>query len=313
MGSHSGTLAPTRDSNPPVHPKARIGRLLPTLLGLVLLGLSPTALHAAESAACPDNDNDGYAVCSDECDPSGKPCGDCNDGNAGINPGALERCNGVDDNCNGLIDGADPTFPAFDPVEADGIPVDDDGDGVADEGYGFCVFHESPGLEGVCKTGGILVCKNPAGPVTYEASPGDNLDALIGRGVFTCENTPSAIIEYAEESLAAGNCFDGVDNDCDGRIDVLDEPACQEPEKCDGLDNDGDGVIDNDFDVGTICTVGVGICQRNGVQFCNAAGERTECSAEPGAPKQEGTIHGLSCANGVDDDCDGLVDLADPD
>lgn len=309
MGSNSVTSAHTRDSKPLPHPKARLGRLLPLLLSLALVGLSTPAL----SASCPDNDNDGYAVCSGGCDPSGKDCGDCNDGNAGINPGALERCNGVDDNCDGKIDGTDPTFPKFDPVEADGTPVDDDGDGDADEGYGFCVFNESAGPEGVCKTGGILVCKAPPGPVTYEAPAGDDPHGLLGRGVFTCENTPSAIIEYAEESLAAGNCFDGVDNDCDGKMDVLEELACQEPEKCDGLDNDGDGVIDNGFGVGTICTVGIGSCQRNGIRFCNAAGNGTECSAEPGAPKQEGTIHGLSCANGVDDDCDGLVDLADPD
>ncbi|MBA3649156.1 MAG: T9SS type A sorting domain-containing protein [Chitinophagales bacterium] len=30
--------------------------------------------------------------------------GDCNDGDAGINPDAAETCNGIDDNCNGTID-----------------------------------------------------------------------------------------------------------------------------------------------------------------------------------------------------------------
>ena len=35
---------------------------------------------------CPDNDSDGYVVCDGICDPSGKDCGECNDGDADIKP-----------------------------------------------------------------------------------------------------------------------------------------------------------------------------------------------------------------------------------
>ncbi len=64
---------------------------------------------------CPDADADGYAVCSGTCVlPTGKQCGDCNDSNAAVNPGATEgpfasaTCSdAIDNNCNGLVDSAD--------------------------------------------------------------------------------------------------------------------------------------------------------------------------------------------------------------
>ena len=43
---------------------------------------------------CVDTDGDGFTPCD----------GDCNDLDPAIHPGAVERCNAVDDDCNGLID-----------------------------------------------------------------------------------------------------------------------------------------------------------------------------------------------------------------
>jgi len=54
---------------------------------------------------CPDQDKDGYAVCSGACALAGNNrCGDCDDSNAVVHPFVEETCNGLDDNCNGLID-----------------------------------------------------------------------------------------------------------------------------------------------------------------------------------------------------------------
>lgn len=59
------------------------------------------AIGVTVVGACPDGDSDGFL--DDACGGT-----DCDDANAGINPGALELCaNAVDDDCNGLVDCAD--------------------------------------------------------------------------------------------------------------------------------------------------------------------------------------------------------------
>ncbi len=76
---------------------------------------------------------------------------------------------------------------------------------------------------------------------------------------------------------------------------------------CDDLDNDCDGTPDERFVrpqastnvKGDACSVGVGACQVQGRYVCG--GEGTVCSGTTGTPGEE------TC-NGVDDDCDGLVD-----
>lgn len=52
-----------------------------------------------------DDDGDGVSDCA----------GDCNDGNAGVHPGAAETCNGLDDDCDGAVDDLD--------LDLDGVSV----------------------------------------------------------------------------------------------------------------------------------------------------------------------------------------------
>jgi hypothetical protein len=228
---------------------------------------------AAAAAPCPDNDKDGYVACTG-CDlPEGKTCGDCNDANAAISPGAAEFCgDGIDNNCDGGIDfgaGLDCTI---------GSPAG--------------CLEPSP-AQPCCLTHSIYVC-NAAGDGVVCPTPATGLEQ------------PVLEVAYSE------TCHDGIDNDCDSLADALDPGCASAVELCNGLDDDYDGVTDNGFAVGDPCTVGTGACARQGVLVCDKP-TTTRCNASPGTGQDENTPGIGVCADNSDNDCDGLIDSADPD
>ncbi len=309
---------------------------LVVVAGLALLtGLGGNPALATSHPPCPDADGDGYHACSMSCDATGLLCGDCNDGSFSVNPGRPEVCNdGINNDCNAatpdVFDGDGDGFdcvvdcndgnPAVNPGarELCGNDIDDDcrfgPDGLIQD---VCSFNDPMGCSlgdpgGCCVAGGIPICEGGDEVCRIcDLEPGtDPADGIVD--LDTCRRPlASELPDHDPEIAGAPNCFDGDDNDCDGLVDH-EQASCQTAELCNGFDDDNNGLVDDGFSLGGSCSAGVGACRRNGIFVCSADGLSSECSAIPGSPATENTPGSGRCVDGIDNDCDGLLDLADP-
>ncbi|MBX3274101.1 MAG: hypothetical protein KF729_27795 [Sandaracinaceae bacterium] len=249
-------------------------------------GATPRPDSGPPPAMCVDADRDGHFAISDDC-PEGD---DCDDGDAAVSPSARELC---------------------------GDTVDNDCDGRVDE----------PDCD--CRRGDRLLCYDgPVGTVGVGA---------CGYGVTICL-MPGMTDECRGQRLPSEETCDGVDEDCDGTVDEGVRNACGEcaPERTEmcgnEIDDDCDGMVDEDCECDYRCmcvpatscvcepptnqpcyegpfrTGGTGICR----------GGRRDCVPGPGGM---GNLWGAcmgqvlpraecagGTANGLDDDCNGLVD-----
>ncbi len=215
--------------------------------------------------------------------------------------------------------------------------TDDDGDGRVDEGCactGSTTCYGGPaGTRGVgdcadgaraCDALGELWedCRYWTGPSEEVCGGGDeDCDGQTDEGCEPSEEVCGNGVDEDLDGQVDENCVDcggpeicenGTDDDCDGAIDEGCEPGCG-PEICaDALDNDCDGDIDEDCtddcapDLSRACfpgppaLIGVGAC-RAGLQRCTPGRMWGACEGAV-APGEE------VCDNGLDDDCNGLVD-----
>jgi hypothetical protein len=157
--------------------------------------------------------------------------------------------------------------------------VDDDCDGNVDEG--FTLYCDRPG-----GTTSLSLCADPGETVCDGVD--DNCDGNVDEGLRNACGTCGP---------APDETCNGVDDDCDGPIDEGDvcSGCVPEAEICDAVDNDCDLAVDESLtracgtDVGA-CTVGEEACTLGTWGACSGLGPTTE-----------------TC-NGVDDDCDGVID-----
>jgi len=174
--------------------------------------------------------------------------------------------------------------------------------------------------------------------VEHECVEGVCVPVLCADSFYDLDGDPSNGCEYGCVPIDgdAQELCNGLDDDCDGEVDenlgppniacrpfgvcADTEPICdgingwvcryddprynQFEDPCDGYDNDCDGETDEDFpEKGEPCHAGDGLCRRSGRWVCTDDGHALRCDAHaaPDAAVPE-------VCNGIDDDCDGIVD-----
>lgn len=217
-----------------------------------------------------DDDDDGYDQKID-----------CDDTHASVNPDAVEICDGLDNNCNGTIDDGVSDAPTW--------HLDDDGDGFGDEA--------------------VTACTQPDGTVTKD---GD------------CNDAQASIYPDAPE-----HC-DGVDEDCDG---ITDNDAIDAIPYYTDADGDGYGTAllgnacsgsagqsatasDCDDSKTEIhpgaseidCTDPTDYNCDGSVMFADQDGDGTPACRDCDDQNGNAQPGGHETCNGVDEDCDGIVD-----
>jgi Sulfatase-modifying factor enzyme 1/Putative metal-binding motif len=146
---------------------------------------------------------------------------------------------------------------------------------------------------GMNKADGALPMCKPTGPETCNGKD-DDCD-------FRADEDVTA---PANNCLQRGVCAGTAPTCVSGKFTCRYENDWEADETlCDGKDNDCDGRVDEAFPaLGMSCELGIGACKVTGTRTCNAAGTGLICSLT------EQKTAGEEVCNGIDDDCDGMID-----
>lgn len=164
----------------------------------------------------------------------------------------------------------------------------------------------------------------PGGGTTCTDNDSDGFAVEGGNcGLVDCNDNDPLVNPGANEV-----CDDGIDNNCDGKVDCQDNTCGSAPACIVCTDNDGDGYAveggdcgpidcnDNDLAVhpGAIenCTDGLDNDCDNLIDCVDG-----DCSVVPACDNvcipESAQEKGKKCSDGLDNDCDGVIDGADPD
>ena len=270
--------------------------IVPVLLLLPSVGCYPEIkLDVDPGGLGVDADGDGVDAADD-----------CDDADAAVYPDAPERCNGLDDDCDGEID-EDGDAVSYADADGDGHGDPDTSVLGCDPPDGFVSTGDDcddadaavfPGAEEVCNgvddnCDGVL---DPPAVSWFADADGDGFGDPLGvtddcsqpDGTVPndgdCDDADPAVNPDAVEVC------NGIDDDCD---DVADEDLLTVYYR----DGDGDGYGDPDVTL-SACELPEGYADN--VEDCDDG----DASINPEAAEVCG---------GVDEDCDGLIDDADPD
>ena len=267
----------------------------------VVLMVSLLGACRGQNKIIEDVDGDGYDIATD-----------CDDYNSSIHPNAPEICDGVDNNCDGNVDAEDALLEDG----TDGfIDTDGDGFGVGDLFNGCNVApvdgdcnDEDPNINPFANEYCNGIDDNCNDEIDEQAldsvqmfidSDGDGYGSSIStlwqcpptEGYTTtggdCDDENPAVNPIAQEVC------DGVDNDCDTLVDGADGDIAQDTVVAYYLDLDGDGYGD-DSHVVYACEQPEGYVSMGGDCDDNSMGIYPE--------------KGYDGCNGIDEDCDGLID-----
>lgn len=291
-------------------------------------GVTDEAGSTGEATFYADSDADGFGDSAATSSACAQPTGyvadmtDCDDAQAGINPGAAEVCDGgnVDEDCSGAANDEDPNL-------SDGLIwyADGDQDGFGDSGSAInaCVMQAgyvadmadcddtnnevNPTATEMCDTidndcDGDIDEAGSADEVMFYADMDADTYGDAANMVMACAASDGWVADWSDcDDLngainpAASEVCDGADNDCDTWVDDADDSVS-------GL---ATWYADADADAYGNATVTTSACD----QPAGYVADMTDCN--DGVESVNPMASELCDDADTDEDCDGLADDAD--